>query len=146
MPSLLQEARAGACEVVANGVNFFWRKAHLQGEKPTMPALAHANGVGPKDYFLQDRGAWFLDDLKAAWLMFYSLGLAAALTLAPLAALPGTSGALWPQASLLRLPASVESLLEGGLRTLGWGFGSCADFGASSYPPKQHELPELSSF
>ncbi|CAE7029058.1 unnamed protein product [Symbiodinium sp. KB8] len=51
-------------EVVANGVNFFWRKAHLQGEKPTMPALAHANGVGPKDYFLQDRGAWFLDDLK----------------------------------------------------------------------------------
>ncbi|CAE7775898.1 unnamed protein product [Symbiodinium sp. CCMP2592] len=51
-------------EVVANGVNFFWRKAHLQGEKPTMPALAHANGVGPKEYFLQDRGAWYLDDLK----------------------------------------------------------------------------------
>ena len=51
MPSLLQEARAGACEVVANGVNFFWRKAHLQGEKPTMPALAHANGVGRKTTF-----------------------------------------------------------------------------------------------
>ena len=50
-------------------MNFFWRKAHLQGEKPAMPALAHANGVGPKEYFLQDRGAWFLDDLKAPWII-----------------------------------------------------------------------------
>ena len=38
-------------QVVANGVNYFWRKAHL-AMGLAAPALAHANGVGPKSYFL----------------------------------------------------------------------------------------------
>lgn len=38
-------------QVVANGVNYFWRKVNAR------PALAHANGVGPKSYYLR-LGSW----------------------------------------------------------------------------------------
>lgn len=38
-------------QVVANGVNYFWRKVNAR------PALAHANGVGPKSYYLW-LGSW----------------------------------------------------------------------------------------
>ena len=78
----MMDDELGDPQVVANGVNFFWRKAHLPG----LPAIAHANGVGPKSYFLrlgrggwfaslgaklllrQDRGVWYVDDLLAAGL------------------------------------------------------------------------------
>ncbi|CAE7284491.1 unnamed protein product [Symbiodinium necroappetens] len=49
--------------VIAHGMNYFWRRAHLlpplQGFEV---AAVHANGVEPKDYFLRDRGLWYLDD------------------------------------------------------------------------------------
>ncbi|CAK9048921.1 Nucleotid_trans domain-containing protein [Durusdinium trenchii] len=50
--------------VIAHGMNFFWRRAHLmRSETGGLPlAAVHANGVEPKDYFLRDRGLWYLDD------------------------------------------------------------------------------------
>ena len=38
-------------QVVANGVTYFWRKVHLSSK--VLPAVAHANGVGPKSYFMR---------------------------------------------------------------------------------------------
>ncbi|CAK9071057.1 unnamed protein product [Durusdinium trenchii] len=49
-------------KVFANGVNFFWRRAHLQ-HGLARPAAAHANGVGPKSYYMEDRQVWYVDDL-----------------------------------------------------------------------------------
>eukprot|EP00434_Breviolum_minutum_P023858 symbB.v1.2.021050.t1/scaffold1800.1/size100811/2 len=61
-PDALRIRVLDPAKVVANGVNYFWRKAHL-AMGLAAPALAHANGVGPKSYFLQDRGVWYVDDL-----------------------------------------------------------------------------------
>eukprot|EP00434_Breviolum_minutum_P023544 symbB.v1.2.020770.t1/scaffold1749.1/size103200/10 len=50
--------------VIAHGMNYFWRRAHLMPGETGGKAVAavHANGVEPKDYFLRDRGLWYLDD------------------------------------------------------------------------------------
>lgn len=50
---------------ISHGMNFFWRRAHLLAEGATrssLPAVAHVNGADPKEYFLRDRGVWFVDD------------------------------------------------------------------------------------
>ncbi|CAE7774913.1 rskn-1 [Symbiodinium sp. CCMP2592] len=48
-------------KVIAHGMNFFWLRAH-EGAGQKSPALAHANGVDGKEYFLRDRGQWYIDD------------------------------------------------------------------------------------
>lgn len=55
---------------IAHGMNFFWRKAHRlrpggpDGPDGTYrpPAVAHVNGVDPKQYFLRDRNVWYIDE------------------------------------------------------------------------------------
>ena len=32
--------------------------------KEQQPVVAHANGVDGKEYFLRDRGLWFIDDFE----------------------------------------------------------------------------------
>ncbi|CAE7197434.1 rskn-1 [Symbiodinium natans] len=46
-------------KVVSHGMNYFWLRAH-EGGRPAV--IAHANGVDGKEYFLRDRGHWYLDD------------------------------------------------------------------------------------
>eukprot|EP00928_Gymnodinium_smaydae_P090129 TRINITY_DN73978_c0_g1_i1.p1 TRINITY_DN73978_c0_g1~~TRINITY_DN73978_c0_g1_i1.p1 ORF type:complete len:939 (-),score=92.55 TRINITY_DN73978_c0_g1_i1:279-2894(-) len=53
--------------VVCHGMNFFWRKAHRLHRPALQPVVAHANGVDAKEYFLRDRGVWYLDDWDARW-------------------------------------------------------------------------------
>ncbi|CAE7385354.1 Parp1 [Symbiodinium natans] len=50
--------------VIAHGMNYFWRRAHLLPNPLRFGEVAavHANGVEPKDYFLRDRCLWYLDD------------------------------------------------------------------------------------
>eukprot|EP00928_Gymnodinium_smaydae_P036115 TRINITY_DN25290_c0_g1_i1.p1 TRINITY_DN25290_c0_g1~~TRINITY_DN25290_c0_g1_i1.p1 ORF type:complete len:808 (-),score=99.97 TRINITY_DN25290_c0_g1_i1:277-2547(-) len=50
--------------VVAHGMNYFWLRAHNSPGNTVFPVVAHANGVDGKEYFLRDRGLWFIDDFK----------------------------------------------------------------------------------
>lgn len=55
---------------IAHGMNYFWRKAHRlrpggpdgSGGTYRPPAVAHVNGVDPKQYFLRDRNVWYVDE------------------------------------------------------------------------------------
>ncbi|CAE8614263.1 unnamed protein product [Polarella glacialis] len=48
--------------VFAHGMNYFYMRAHLAPGRETQVATAHANGVNDKNYFLRDRGLWYIDD------------------------------------------------------------------------------------
>eukprot|EP00927_Polykrikos_kofoidii_P025398 TRINITY_DN22823_c0_g1_i1.p1 TRINITY_DN22823_c0_g1~~TRINITY_DN22823_c0_g1_i1.p1 ORF type:complete len:1364 (+),score=168.75 TRINITY_DN22823_c0_g1_i1:220-4311(+) len=55
---------------IAHGMNFFWRQAHRLrpggpdglGGLHRPPAVAHVNGVDPKQYFLRDRNVWYVEE------------------------------------------------------------------------------------
>eukprot|EP00930_Biecheleria_cincta_P015603 TRINITY_DN12956_c0_g1_i1.p1 TRINITY_DN12956_c0_g1~~TRINITY_DN12956_c0_g1_i1.p1 ORF type:complete len:1182 (+),score=143.87 TRINITY_DN12956_c0_g1_i1:64-3546(+) len=48
--------------VVAHGMNYFWLRAHDTPGNRRQVVVAHANGVDGKEYFLRDRGVWYIDD------------------------------------------------------------------------------------
>ncbi|CAE8643385.1 unnamed protein product [Polarella glacialis] len=48
--------------VFAHGMNYFWLRAHMAPGREKTVAIAHANGVNDKEYFLRDRGLWYFDD------------------------------------------------------------------------------------
>ncbi|CAE8656531.1 unnamed protein product [Polarella glacialis] len=53
--------------VFAHGMNFFWLRAHTAPGRQKTLATVHANAITPKDYFLRDRGLWYLDDFAESF-------------------------------------------------------------------------------
>jgi len=73
-PEVQDSAKGGAVEAGCSGFCYvmyrFTRKCcpHPLYTPPTAPAfaeypeVAHVNGADPKEYFLRDRGVWYVDD------------------------------------------------------------------------------------